>query len=168
MTLGMLDEPLRRLLHRGRKTPPKKRAVGDLERFPRGRRRKKRSGSRATKSRSLPLSRSNRRQSAGRAPASVVLLHSRGPKMAMQGNAARYSAKRGSQAGCIPCRMKPWVLKCKVFVALTIPARQLLSPCFPAWDRAWRRWPCIDAGPDRQGSCCIDARCSCRHNACTL
>ena len=39
MPLGMLDEPLRRLLHRGRKPPPEKRAVGDLEIVPRGRRR---------------------------------------------------------------------------------------------------------------------------------
>ena len=37
--LGMLDEPLRRLLHIGRKPPPKKRTVGDLEIVPRGRRR---------------------------------------------------------------------------------------------------------------------------------
>jgi hypothetical protein len=39
MPLGMLDEPLRRLLHIGRKPPPKKRAVGDLKIVPRGRRR---------------------------------------------------------------------------------------------------------------------------------
>ena len=168
MPLGMLDEPLRRLLHRGRKPPPEKRAVGDFERVPRGRRRKKGRGSRATRSRSLPLFRSNRRQSAGRDPASVVLPHCRGPRMARQGNAARYSAKRGSQARFVPCRIKPWVLKCKVFVAWLILARQLLSPCFPAWNREWRRRPRIDAGPDRQGSCCFDARCSCRHNARTL
>ena len=147
MSLGMLDEPLRRLLHIGRKPAPEKRAVGDLEIVPRGRRGKKRSGSRATRSRSLPLSRSNRRQSAGRDPASVVLPHCRGPMMAMQGNAARYSAKRGSQARFMPCRIKPVVLKCKPVVALLIPARQLLSPCFPAWNRDWRRWPCIEAGP---------------------
>ncbi len=35
--------------------------------------------------------------------------------MAMQGNAARYSAKRGSQARFMPCRIKPRILKCKVF-----------------------------------------------------
>ena len=131
MPLGMLDEPLRRLLHIGRKPAPEKRAVGDLERVPRGRRRKKRSGSRATRSRSLPLSRSNRRQSAGRNPASVVLPHCRGPMMAMQGNAARYSAKRGSQARFMPCRIKPEVWKCKPVVALLIPARQPPSPFFP-------------------------------------
>ena len=39
MTLGMLDEPLRRLLYIGRKPPPEKRAVGDLKVVPRGRRR---------------------------------------------------------------------------------------------------------------------------------
>ena len=40
--------------------------------------------------------------------------------MAMQGNAARYSEKRGSQALFMPCRIKPGVLKCKVVVALLI------------------------------------------------
>jgi len=51
--------------------------------------------------------------------------------MAMQGNAARYSAKRGSQARFMPCRIKSVVLKCKAVVALLIPARQPPSPFFP-------------------------------------
>ena len=41
--------------------------------------------------------------------------------MAMQGNAARYSEKRGSQALFMPCRIKPVVLKCKAVVTLLIP-----------------------------------------------
>jgi len=101
----------------------------------RGWSRKKRSGSRATRSRSLPRSRSNRRQSAGSEPASVVLPHCRGPMVATQGKAGKYSAHSGSQARFMPRRTKPPVSQCKESAALI---HRPLRPASASQRLAWR------------------------------
>lgn len=153
MPLGMLEEPLRRLLHRGRKPPPEKRAVGDLERVPSGQRRKKRSGSRATRSRSLPLFRSNQRQSAGRVPASVVLPHCRGPRVRCR-ETPRDTRQKGLTGSFQALLNEIRCFEMQGIRSVVDPARQPLSACFPAWNRKWRRTPSIEAGPPTAAGLC--------------